>query len=281
MALSINHIFFPTDFSKNAERALPFAAKIARKFGAKLTLFHASQDTMDMAPNFEKAQEDAIRKSESQFDNLLTTLKKSGSYDDLNISTILQSGEPVTNLLGQIMEQQADLVVMGTQGATSDRNVLFGSVTTNIIKKSTVPVLAVPNGSTYDDFKNIIFTTDYKEGDITTLNQTVDFAKMFNSNIDIVHIDEHKGFGSEIMFRGFKDIVKEKIDYDNLAFHLKYEYDFFPGMADFIIDEPTSLLVMSRYKKTFWEKLTERNHSKEMAFYSSIPLLVLIGKETA
>jgi hypothetical protein len=34
---------------------------------------------------------------------------------------------------------------------------------------------------------------------------------------------------------------------------------------------------MVRYKKTFWEKLVNRNHSKEMAFYTKVPLLVLIG----
>jgi nucleotide-binding universal stress UspA family protein len=279
MALSINNIFFPTDFSKNAERALPFAAEIARKSGAKLTLFHASQDTMDMAPNFEETQKETIREANTQFDNLLTTLEESDVYDDLDISTILQSGEPVTNLLSQIEEHNADLIVMGTKGATGDRNALFGSVTTSIIKKSGVPVLAVPNGSNFDKFKNIIFTTDYKDGDIAALGQTVDFAKLFNSNVDVVHVADQKGFETEIKFLGFRELVKANIDYEKLNFHLKYEYDFFPGMADYIIDEPTSLLVMVRYKKTFWEKLTERNHSKEMAFYSNVPLLMLVGEE--
>jgi len=49
-------------------------------------------------------------------------------------------------------------------------------------------------------------------------------------------------------------------------------------MADYLIDNPDTLLVMVRHKKTFWEKLTARDHSKEMAFYSRVPLLVLMGK---
>ncbi|MDZ7714592.1 MAG: universal stress protein [Balneolaceae bacterium] len=275
MASSINHIFFPTDFSKNAERALPFAAEIAQKFGAKLTLFHASQDTMDLAPNFEETRKKTIQEANNQFDALLAILKENDLSEGLNISTVLQSGETVTNLLSQMDEQNADLVVMGTKGATGDRNALFGSVATSMIKKSPVPVLAVPNGSTFDQFKNIIFTTDYKEGDIAALSQTIDLAKQFNSNVDVVHINEQEGFESEIKFRGFRELVKSKIDYEKLNFHLKYEYDFFPGMADYIIEAPTSLLVMVRHKKTFWEKLFERDHSKEMAFYSKVPLLVL------
>lgn len=279
MASSINHIFFPTDFSKNAERALPFAAEIARQSGAKLTLFHASQDTMDLAPNFEETREKTIEESNKEFDELVASLEKNDSYKDVNISTILQSGEPVTNLLSQVDEHNVDLIVLGTKGVTGDRNALFGSVTTSLIKKSGVPVLAIPNGSTFDKFKNIIFTTDYKAGDLAALERTADFAKLFKSDIDVVHIDDEKGLKSEIKFRGFRELVNERINYDKLNFHLKYEYDFFPGMADYIINEPTSLLVMVRYKKTFWEKLTQRNHSKEMAFYSKIPLLMLIGQE--
>lgn len=280
MAFSINHIFFPTDFSKNAERALPFAAEIARKTGAKLTLFHASQDTIDMAPNFEAARDKVIQDANVHFDQLLEILDEKESYKNLNISTILQSGQPVTNLLSLVNEQKPDLIVMGTKGVTGDRNAIFGSVTTSVIQKSEVPVLAVPNGSRFDDFANIIFSTDYKDGDLSALKQTADFAKLFNSTVDVVHVDDQKGLETEIKFRGFRELVKTQVDYSKINFHLKYEYDFFPGMADYIIDHTTSLLVMVRYKKTFWEKLAERNHSKEMAFYSNVPLLMLLGKES-
>lgn len=278
MAFSINHILFPTDFSKNAERALPFAAEIASKTGAKLTLFHATQDTMDLAPSFEGAQEEAIRKTNKRFDELESKLRKKATYKELNISTILQSGEAITSLLHQIKKDKPDLVVMGTKGVTGDRNALFGSVTTTIIKKSEVPVLTVPNGSNFDEFKNIIFTTDYKDADLAALQQTIDFAKLFNSSVDVVHVDDDKGLLTDIKFRGFRELVRENTDYKRVNFHLTYEYDFFPGIADYLIDQPTSLMVMVRYKKTFWEKLTQRNHSKEMAFYSNTPLLMLIGE---
>jgi len=272
-----NNIFFPTDFSKNAQRALPFAAKIASRTGSKLTLFHASQSALDFAPDFEQQKEKAISEAGQQFDALVAELKKNDDFKDLEISTVLQSGHPTVGLLAKAREYGADMIVMGTKGATGNRNVVFGSVAASIINKSDIPVLAVPPGSSPEDLKHITFTTDYHEGDLQALQQTADFAELFKSSVDVIHVAEQRGLMTEIKFRGFRELVKDHADYGNMNFELKYDYDFFPVMADYFVDNPNSLLVMVRYKKTFWEKLVNRNHSKEMAFYTKVPLLVLIG----
>lgn len=278
MSTSFNNIFFPTDFSKNAQRALPFAAEIASRTGSKLTLFHASQAAMDFSPGFEQAKEKAIKDAEQQFDKLINELKEEEKYSDLNIATILQSGHPTVGLLDQATSQNAGLIVMGTKGATGDRNIIFGSVASGVINKSNIPVLAVPEGSTLDDFNSFIFTTDYHEKDLDALKQTVDYAELFDSNINVMHVAEKRNLLSDIKFRGFRELAKDNIDYQNIEFNIKYDYDFFPVMADYLIDNPNSIMVMVRNKKTFWEKLVERDHSKEMAFYSKVPLLVLIGE---
>lgn len=279
MAFAINHIYLPTDFSKNAERALPFAAEIASKTGAKLTLFHASSSTMDIAPSFEENKDELVREANEHFNRLIEELNQNSRYKKLNYTTILQSGQPVTSLLNQIAEDKPNLIVMGTKGATSNRNVVFGSVTTSIIEKAEVPVLAVPQGSTLDKFKKIIFTTDYKEGDLAALQQTLRFAELFHSDVHVLHVADQKNLESEIKFRGFRDLVTSQITYEKLHFQLLYENDFFPAIADYLAEHPTSLLVMVQYKKTFWKKLAERDHSKEMAFYTHIPLLMLVGHE--
>ena len=278
MSTTFDNIFFPTDFSKNAQRALPFAAEIASRTGSKLILFHASQAAMDFTPGFEQAKEKAIKEAEQEFEKLINDLKEDDKYSDLDIATVLQSGHPTVGLLDQANKQEASLIVMGTKGATGDRNIIFGSVTSGIINKSEIPVLAVPEGSTLDDFSRVIFTTDYHEKDMLALKQTVDFAKLFESDINVMHVAEKRNLLSDIKFRGFRELAKDQLDYENIEFTIKYDYDFFPVMADYLIDNPNSILVMVRNKKTFWEKLVERDHSKEMAFYSKVPLLVLIGE---
>ena len=151
MAFSPTKVFFPTDFSKNAQRALPFAATIASAAGAELILFHASQRALDFAPDFEKEKKKAIEEASKEFDKMLSQLNENNEYRDLKISTILQSGHPAVGLLSQVEETGADLIVMGTKGATANRSVLFGSIASSIINKSDIHLLAVPPEATLEE----------------------------------------------------------------------------------------------------------------------------------
>ena len=278
MTSNINRIFSPTDFSKNSIIALRFAAKIASRSGSKLTLLHATQHAMDIAPNYELEREKIIEAINQQFDALVKGLLKDKQLKNLKITTMLLSGRIISNLMEQVELHKPDLIVMGTKGATDDRNERFGSVTTSIVSKSTVPVLIVPSGSTLNNVKEMTFATNFNSGDLEALKQLVDLAGLFDSTVNIVHIAESRSLSSEIKFRGFRELVNELISYPKLHFHLEYEWDFYPGIIDYMTDHPTGLLGMVKYSKSFWESLTVRNHSREMAFYSRVPLLILMGK---
>jgi nucleotide-binding universal stress UspA family protein len=156
---------------------------------------------------------------------------------------------------------------------------IFGSFTTETILQSNIPVLAIPEGSTFNKFKQIVFTTDFHEADLDILSEVVELAQLFNSNIRVVHIAREKNLETEIKFRGFRELAKEQNTDARFTFDLAYEDDFFTGIADYLDDYPADLLVMVRYKKTFWESLVSRSFTKELGFYSEVPLLVLVGSE--
>ena len=53
-------------------------------------------------------------------------------------------GDAAEEILKQVEECEADLIVMGTQGLEGTRRFVFGSTTEHVLRESTVPVLAVP-----------------------------------------------------------------------------------------------------------------------------------------
>ncbi|MDZ7691063.1 MAG: universal stress protein [Balneolaceae bacterium] len=185
------------------------------------------------------------------------------------------------NILEEAKAREAGLIVMGTKGATSSRKLLFGSITTEIILNSDVPVLAIPQDSSLKHFKEISFTTDFHERDLGSLSQIVELGKLFNSNIRVLHVAEEKSLATEIKFRGFRELVREQFPEAPITFQMLMDDDFFVGIAEFLAGHPTHLLVMTRYKKNFWQKMLTRNHSKEMGFYTNVPLLTLVGDSIA
>lgn len=275
MKTGYQHIIFPTDFSSNARNAFFFAAEIARKSGAKLTIFHASSSSMDITPNYRQSRILEIDEISNKFDDRISEIREQEKFRNLNISTIIQSGIAVTSLLEYVEEVEPDLIVMGTKGATGNAKMLIGSVATNVIKNSQIPVITIPTGSVFDSFRSIVLTTDFKENDIEALKRLITFAKLFKARINILHIAEKGNLENDIKFRGFRELVKETFSYSNIDFLMIHEPQIFLATINYSLEISASLLAIIRYKKTFWENVSERNYSREMTFYSRIPVMII------
>lgn len=199
---------------------------------------------------------------------------------DLDIKTIIGMGHPGPSILKQIDDTSADLVVMGNKGRSGAR-MLFGSTTLKIISDSPVPVMAVPEQSKYADFKQIVFATDYHTGDLSALKKIIKWAQRFNSELHVLHISREDEAKPKLSFHGFKEMVKEQIDYENLIFDRVANKSFIKGFSDYLDEHKTSLVVLTRYKKSFIRKIVEKNHTKQIEYYSNVPLLVLNNTETS
>ncbi|SHE90393.1 Nucleotide-binding universal stress protein, UspA family [Fodinibius roseus] len=278
----INNILFPTDFSENTSNALTFALEIARASDAKVHLMHSIEEPYNFAMMDEAPITTEVKRSISQtvkklFNTLEDEIRKNDTYGELNIETSIQTGRAVYNILEEAGNRNADLVVVGAKGRTGLKKILFGSTTAEVIRRAEVPVLAVPKEASYEGFKQIIFATDYQDGDLEALQFVVKLAKLFNSKINIFHSSLKNNLKTEIMSRGFRDLVTEKISYDNIEFETTPSTRFFEAVTQKMARHSISLLVMVHYEESF-PPLPKRL-SQEMSYYSEAPLLVLPGQK--
>jgi len=278
MSLQISHILFPTDFSDTSEKALPFALELARRNKASISMVHTIEEPYDFAPMLEDVKKQVNRKVETLFNDKLEEIAENSDYKELDIDTRIQNGRVSLAILEETKQSNADLVVMGTTGASGLEKVLFGSNASEIILQSKVPVLAVPENSGYNGLDHITFLTDYNDGDLKALQQTAELAKLFNSKITVLHIAGERNLKTEIMHRGFKEIASKQVTYKDIDYELVIQNTFIAGVADFLETHPSSLVTMVRYRKPFFTKFLNKDHSKELGFYSKIPLLVLMGE---
>jgi len=280
MALEINRILFPTDFSETSKKALPYALEIAKRSKAKLSLVHTIEEPYDFAPLLDEYMRQVRRKVETLFHELKDEIREDETYKNLEIETRILMGRVAFAVKEEADEWNADLIVMGTTGASGLSKVLFGSKTTEIILQSGIPVLAIPQNSRYKGLDHITFLTDYNEGDLDALEKTAKLGKAFNSELSVLHIEVEQDLKSEAMFRGFQELAKEKIKYEPMKFELMIQHSFIAGIADFLETQQTSLLTMVKYDKPFFSNLLSKSHSKELGFYTKVPLLIWIGNES-
>lgn len=127
----IDRLVVGVDGSANGHAAATFAAGLAAQLGAEVVVVHAA-GLLEQANRGEVA-----RRLEEEWCAPLTAA-------GVTTTTILRDGTPIDVLLGVVEEQDADLIVVGTRGHTTDPDLLLGSTSAHVVQHASRPVVVVP-----------------------------------------------------------------------------------------------------------------------------------------
>ena len=117
-------LLVPTDFSAASRRAFPVAALMARKFSAQVTALHVAP-----APRLGATEEDLRRFLAPDFDGLPVEAR------------VVAAGSAWAEIAKAAAQQEADLVVMATQGLDSVHDKVIGSNTERVLRHAACSVL--------------------------------------------------------------------------------------------------------------------------------------------
>lgn len=272
-------ILVPTDFSKNSLNAIDYAVALAKKKRAKIILlntYHHAPPAVDIpTPSdvINSLRIDSISKLETICSEIIKRKKVKCEY-------ISRFDLAVPGIVNVIKEKKADIVIMGTKGASEVKKLLIGSNTANVIEKATCPVISIPEGAVFNGIKKILFATDYNESDINVIKKIVELAKMFDAKITILHISdgEFNHFSENAYLKEFKNKVQKKIHYSKISYKLTEGKRLENALQDEIDKTNPDLLVMSTERRNLLEKLFGSSATKRMVYRSEIPLMVFHHK---
>lgn len=143
---AFTHVLVPTDFSDAAERAIDIAIEIATKYGARLTLFHASWLPPDAYAAYAVHAEGDDWSSDAVASAARRTLAAAlasvrARYPQTESAVAF--GEPWHQILECASGLGADLIVMGTHGRRGISHAVLGSVAEKVVRSASVPVMTV------------------------------------------------------------------------------------------------------------------------------------------
>jgi nucleotide-binding universal stress UspA family protein len=144
MTTVFTSILCPVDFSAHSERALGYAIDLAAMSGAHLNIITVVDPFLGAASSAAGRGEALMRQTQDELQQLLARMGSGRHRLREAPGVAVLTGNPAEEILKQIPECSADLVVMGTQGLEGARRLMFGSTTERVLRESQVPVLAVP-----------------------------------------------------------------------------------------------------------------------------------------
>jgi nucleotide-binding universal stress UspA family protein len=226
MKINFKQILVPTDFSKISFNALNYAATIAKKFNAKITLLHV-YELFDQSKNQQVMNyKELIEKGIIEKMNQLT--KDNSNFWGVKIDTMIVEGKSYKEILSSAKKVNADLIVMGTHGSSSMKNLekyVLGTNAFRTVHESECPVLTVRGDNSKPTFSNILLPLSVDKETGEKIDFAIEWAKLFKSKIHVLAvtelIDEFVADIqklNELVKSTEEKLQKEKIEFDTKTF---------------------------------------------------------------
>ncbi len=194
--IAIKNILFPTDFSERSAAALPYAAVIARRYGAKVYLAHVVAEPLVPTPAIP-----APRRMMAQQE--MAILDRSDLLNGIPYEAVVEQGEVWEVLADLIRQREIDLIVLGTHGREGLTHILSESVAEDIVRDAMCPVLAVgpevpARAQCLAGMTHILFATDLRPASPAPWRYALSFAEEDRSRLTMIHaVDPHAAPMSE------------------------------------------------------------------------------------
>ncbi|MBA4057005.1 MAG: hypothetical protein C0490_19985 [Marivirga sp.] len=273
----MKRILVPTDFSDNSANAVEYAAVIAHACKATLTLLNVYTPAVSrysvISPLI--AEEVTETKTELQKKLQLTANTLVKIYPDVKCEVLVGIGETVDEILFFEKSIKPDMIIMGTQGASSIEKVLLGSNAAEIIEKANGPVLVIPAKASCHIPKKILFATDYAYNDIEGAGLLTSLAELFGAMITFVHITTSEdGLEDEQeLIEKFAEDIRVATNYANINSRIFSDNTVIMGLDALLGSSGADIIALSTRKRSILEKLYNPSITKKLAQYTSIPLL--------
>ena len=145
--MKFQKILWPTDFSENAAKALPYVTSLGEKYQTEVHVLYVIEELGYHEPwygEFDKSHIDKIHEWEKKTaeKRLNEICEKFLEGCPLYIKHIA-IGDPPQEIIKLIDKEKVDVVVMAKHGRRG--HFRFGSVAEKVVKNSPVPVVTIPS----------------------------------------------------------------------------------------------------------------------------------------
>lgn len=272
-------ILFPTDFSETANNAFLYALKIADRLGASIVTLHAYQKPaivdFDLPLSLLKIYKTIqLEKFENYKDNIpaLHALASENGLDHVQMSHVMANKEPLEAILHHAKKEQADMIVMGTKGASGLKEIFIGSIAGKVLENASCMVLAVPEKAEFKgSLKKIAFATNLEAKEKKALEKVISLALVLDAEIHCFHVDlkRSSSFSPE-METWTKDLATL---YPKMYFHVEKGSTIEAAFTHFLEKHNIDILTMFGHKYNFLKKLFDYSLTKKMSYHLNTPIL--------
>jgi nucleotide-binding universal stress UspA family protein len=185
--LPLKRILFPVDFSDRSSGAASYAEELAAHFDAELILLHVVEP-----PEYNTSLADSHRVHAEGFDKFFGQ-----RLQRLRVKRLIEHGDAARKIVECAASQDADLIVIPTQGLGIYRRLIIGSTSAKVLHDADCPVWS---GVHWDHtppperihYRRICCAVDLKPHSVKVLEWAWRFAKAYHAELTLLHAGDSR-----------------------------------------------------------------------------------------
>lgn len=277
-------ILVPTDFSKHAQWALQLAMKIAKRAKSQILLLHVVEHPISDSFNVEGQ----ISVDQGWEDKLFTMkliehgraqLLEAGdrlAVEGIEARIALKMGNPFHGIRTEILEQQADLVIMGASGHSTFQDLTQGSNSDKVVRYSKCPVLTVHEEPADDALKTIVYATSLVEGEREFGYVVKRMQELFQSTVHLVRINTPMNFQPDHIVKPAMIQFARKLLLENYTLNMTSDWDEEKGIINFASGVKANLICMATHGYRGLSHLFMGSIAEDVVNHTTKPVLTFV-----
>lgn len=259
----MNTVIVPVDFSETSLNAARYAVQLLTgHYGVNMILHHVyekSGQSTEVQDKLEKLKQELM---------------------DLGIAKISVLAEEGTDFIAELdklaRHQQADLIIMGITGRSAIGQSLIGSNTLKMVQRKVCPVLIIPPDAKYQDVKNVLLTSDFKNVGLSTPSVPIKkILKAFKPNLHVINVDSEHYVALTAEYQAERQKLLDMFKEFNPEFYFLGLYDVDEAINQFANDKKVDFIIVIHKEHSLLAKLFVKSHTKKLAYHSSVPVLAM------
>lgn len=268
-----------TDFSPLSTVALQFGVRISQSVEAEYKVVNIVR--LDGLPRsnmkMKLVEENMLAGAKDEGTELVKELSKTAKAGTKITFEAIKGHSVAETIKRYAQKNSADLIIMGSQGASPMKKFRLGGTAVSVIEMSTVPVLAIPQFAAFWNFTTVVYATDLTNP-AKELETIIPFARIFQSAIRMVHVVPLVDKKVEASRQEVEKLI-QATNYPNLTFQLVIDENIPQAIDRYIRESKADLLTTFTHELNLYEKLFGLSVTRTLAYQGSIPLLAFKRKK--
>lgn len=271
-------ILFPTDFSKNAFHAAEYAGMLAKKLDANVILLHAFSIPMVPANHTScnvRFAIDSYRTSLSADLEKFTKkfIQETGLAKE-NVVSKIEYGFPADKILEVAKQNDVDMIVMGTKGASNFLDKWLGTNAQKVMQEAHCPVWIIPNHAKIEYPENVMYAADFQEDEVIATKKILALMKPLGASCNVVHVNDFFELYAGASVHEMVNFLSDEFEEENVSFQNINSEGIIAGLEAHIKKLKPSLLALALHHKPFLTKLLETSVTEHFVQEAKLPMLI-------